>query len=243
MSGVLFSFYHIFLHKFPWANSEDPDQRRRLIWVCTVCLCPKNGTLGLYGLRIKGFMVLLSGMSGSSQNLSSMQGFGPGLAVIRSLGYYGGMNLHCLSFYYESHFHITSTVLNKSKFSQSGIYRTRMKIKQSRIFSSVELYLFLDLCIVNLVIIIPGEPLEPGSYMAYWLCPRCKWPDHFLANSVNIWLNYEGWSKSNWTGFIAPFRKFLDKRWFALINWNLYAVNMPSLKRKCSLNIKLWLYD
>ena len=23
----------------------------RLIWVCTVCLCPKNGTLGLYGLK------------------------------------------------------------------------------------------------------------------------------------------------------------------------------------------------
>ena len=23
---------------------------RRLTWVCTVCLCPKNGTLGLYGL-------------------------------------------------------------------------------------------------------------------------------------------------------------------------------------------------
>ena len=23
----------------------------RLIWVCTVCLCPKNGTLGLYRLR------------------------------------------------------------------------------------------------------------------------------------------------------------------------------------------------
>ena len=25
---------------------------RRLIWVCTICLCPKNGTLGLYGLII-----------------------------------------------------------------------------------------------------------------------------------------------------------------------------------------------
>ena len=24
---------------------------RRLIWVCIVCLCPKNGTLGLYGLN------------------------------------------------------------------------------------------------------------------------------------------------------------------------------------------------
>ena len=24
---------------------------RGLIWVCTVCLCPKNGTLCLYGLK------------------------------------------------------------------------------------------------------------------------------------------------------------------------------------------------
>ena len=46
-----------------YANSADPDQtppdaasdlglqclpiRRRLTWVCTVCLCPINGTLGI----------------------------------------------------------------------------------------------------------------------------------------------------------------------------------------------------
>ena len=59
VSGVLVSFLFAFKYIFLLANSEDPDQtsqniRRRvlwhLIWVCTVCLCPKNGTLGLYGL-------------------------------------------------------------------------------------------------------------------------------------------------------------------------------------------------
>ena len=139
-------------------------------------------------------------------------------------------------------FHITSNVLNQSKFNRSGIYRTNMKIKQSYIFLSRAILVFRLMhckpCDHN-----TWKPLEPGSFLAYWLCPRCKWPDHFLANSLNIWLNYEGWSKSNGTGFIAPFRKFLDKRWFALINWNLYAINMPSLNRKCSLNTKLWPYD
>ena len=33
---------------------------RRLIWVCTVCLCPKNGTLGFYGL-IFNILVRLQG--------------------------------------------------------------------------------------------------------------------------------------------------------------------------------------
>ena len=28
---------------------------RHLIWVCTVCLGPKNGMLGLYGLTMSGF--------------------------------------------------------------------------------------------------------------------------------------------------------------------------------------------
>ena len=43
VSQYKFYFEYIFL----FANSEDPE---RLIWVCTVCLCPKNGMLGLYGL-------------------------------------------------------------------------------------------------------------------------------------------------------------------------------------------------
>ena len=30
-------------------------RHRVLIWVCAVCLCPKNGTLGLYGLNLNGF--------------------------------------------------------------------------------------------------------------------------------------------------------------------------------------------
>ena len=54
--GVWFSFSFLFHFEYIFllANSEDPDQTprflQRLIWVCTVCLCPKNGTLGLYGL-------------------------------------------------------------------------------------------------------------------------------------------------------------------------------------------------
>ena len=48
VSGVLFHFCSI-SNRY----SEDPDQTPRsaaAIWVCTVCICPKNGTLGLYGL-------------------------------------------------------------------------------------------------------------------------------------------------------------------------------------------------
>ena len=33
---------------------------RRLIWVCTVCLCSKNGTLGLYGLIKKSKAVIFT---------------------------------------------------------------------------------------------------------------------------------------------------------------------------------------
>ena len=39
-----FSFLLYFEWIFLLANSEDPVLRR-LIWVCTVCLCPKNGTV------------------------------------------------------------------------------------------------------------------------------------------------------------------------------------------------------
>ena len=31
---------------------------QRLIWVCTVCLCPKNGTLGVYGLSSVSYLVV-----------------------------------------------------------------------------------------------------------------------------------------------------------------------------------------
>ena len=54
-----FSFLFCFKQIFLLANSEDPDQTpqnrrrilRRLIWVCTVCLCPKNGMPDVYGLK------------------------------------------------------------------------------------------------------------------------------------------------------------------------------------------------
>ena len=52
VSGVLFHFY--FEKIFLLANNEETDRCHvlgRLIWECTVCLCPKNGLLGLYGLR------------------------------------------------------------------------------------------------------------------------------------------------------------------------------------------------
>ena len=45
------------LRVFGWylnfkANSGDPYQTPRLIWVCTVCLCPTKRKLGLYGLNV-----------------------------------------------------------------------------------------------------------------------------------------------------------------------------------------------
>ena len=51
---------------------------------------------------------------------------------------------------------------------------------------------------------------------------------------------YEGWSKSNETGFITPFRKHVGNQYLAPINWNLYAVNVPSLAGKRSLFTQLW---
>ena len=48
--GVLFHFYSISNRYSCWQTVKTL-RMRRLIWVCTVCLCPKNGTLGLYGLR------------------------------------------------------------------------------------------------------------------------------------------------------------------------------------------------
>ena len=54
VSGVLFHFYSISNRYFCKQTVKTLIRRRvlrRLIWVCTVCLCPKNGTLGLYGLK------------------------------------------------------------------------------------------------------------------------------------------------------------------------------------------------
>ena len=52
--GVRFHFHSI-LNRYSCQQTVKTLIRRRvlrrLIWVCTVCLCPKNGTLGLYGLK------------------------------------------------------------------------------------------------------------------------------------------------------------------------------------------------
>ena len=54
VSGVLFHFYSI-SNRYSCQQTVKTLIRRRvlrrLIWVCTVCLCPKNRTLGLYGLK------------------------------------------------------------------------------------------------------------------------------------------------------------------------------------------------
>ena len=60
-SGILFHFYSISNRNYCWQTVRNYCWQtvktlirrrvlRRLIWVCTVCLCPKNRTLGLYGL-------------------------------------------------------------------------------------------------------------------------------------------------------------------------------------------------
>ena len=56
VSGVHFHFYSI-LNRYSCKQTMKTligcRIPRRLIWVCTVCLCPKNGMLGLYGLTCK----------------------------------------------------------------------------------------------------------------------------------------------------------------------------------------------
>ena len=53
VSGVFFHFYINFLQKSCMQTVKTLIRRMwRLIWVCTGCLGPKNGTLGLYGLKI-----------------------------------------------------------------------------------------------------------------------------------------------------------------------------------------------
>ena len=56
VSGVLFHFKYL-LVDIPVSKQWRPWSDRcrvlwRLIWVCSGCLCPKNGTLGLYGLKL-----------------------------------------------------------------------------------------------------------------------------------------------------------------------------------------------
>ena len=50
VSGVLFHFLFCFEQIFLLANSEDPDQTPSSDLGLHVYICPKNGTLGLYGL-------------------------------------------------------------------------------------------------------------------------------------------------------------------------------------------------
>ena len=53
VSDVLFHFYSISNRNSCKQTVKTLIRRRdlrRLIWVCTVCLCPKDRTLGLYGL-------------------------------------------------------------------------------------------------------------------------------------------------------------------------------------------------
>ena len=55
---VVFFFFILFVILFH-RNSDKQTVKtlirrrvlRRLIWFCTVCLCPKHGTPGLYGLK------------------------------------------------------------------------------------------------------------------------------------------------------------------------------------------------
>ena len=52
VSGVLFDFYYISNRYYSVSKVKTLIRRRvlwRLIWVCTVCLCPKNRAIGLYG--------------------------------------------------------------------------------------------------------------------------------------------------------------------------------------------------
>ena len=51
VSGVFFHLYLIFDRNSRQLTVETLI-RRRLIWVCTVCLCPKTGRLCLYGLKV-----------------------------------------------------------------------------------------------------------------------------------------------------------------------------------------------
>ena len=54
VADVLLSIFIIFFYRNSYKQTVKTLIRyhilRHLIWVCTVCLCPKNGALGLYGL-------------------------------------------------------------------------------------------------------------------------------------------------------------------------------------------------
>ena len=62
VSGVLFHFYSV-SNRYSCKQTVKTLIRRRvlrrLIWVCTVCLCPKNEMVGLYGLKAIILQLLL----------------------------------------------------------------------------------------------------------------------------------------------------------------------------------------
>ena len=63
MLGGIFHFYSNFnrkLCKQTVGTLIRPVRLRRLIWVCTICLCPRKRMLGIYGLKCNYFAYLIS---------------------------------------------------------------------------------------------------------------------------------------------------------------------------------------
>ena len=82
---LFFIYNQVLIENFALqANSGDPDQTPhsvwRLIWVCTVCLCPTKRTLGTYGLKMQLFCYLISvsaiGVEDCYNNLPSESALG-----------------------------------------------------------------------------------------------------------------------------------------------------------------------
>ena len=66
---VFFVFNSYFNRKFCKQTMDTLIRRRvlrRLIWVCTVCLCPTKRTPCLYGLRLRSSVIYVHGCPGSS---------------------------------------------------------------------------------------------------------------------------------------------------------------------------------
>ena len=66
--GVIFHFYSNSNRTFCEQTVEVLIRRRvlrRLIWICTVCLCPTKGTLSLYGLKEMHILVTQCQVSAS----------------------------------------------------------------------------------------------------------------------------------------------------------------------------------
>ena len=60
--GGIFHFYSSFYRKLCKQTVETLIRRRilwRLIWVCTICLCPTKRTLGIYGFYCNYFAYLI----------------------------------------------------------------------------------------------------------------------------------------------------------------------------------------